>query len=361
MAKPIEFASLARPQSGSGIPDFLRDVINDEPPASKRAVAEKSVLDLNDSMQSLYEVTLHKYQRNMRENVPIILALFTGAGGQMILYRPGHEAEVAPPVPIVYQLAKSIGHSSMAIYQIVIPYVSDPKANQMWRGPLLAYFAQNQLALDNLKDLGLSADDELVLGSILDRNLTFMEACLTNSSYTYDDLEQFIRSCTPFAVKTIAIASTAQVGHWMKVVETWKNELGPLWDRTYGVSNTLYVARQNNLLFSVLVQFMGQETMGDRLLLIETPQFETTPEMMLELLARIVSDRALGMVFFKNYFLMDVELLGGGGRKVIEQEMQKRGLKPLLPPLVPFRSNDWPWKTDPTKGQGPASLDEIKL
>ena len=145
----------------------------------------------------------------------------------------------------------------------------------------------------------------------------------------------------------------------MKVVEGWKKRLGKDWERTYAVSNTLYIARQNNILFSVLVQFMGTETMGDRLLLIETPEFETTPEKMLEVLTRIVADRGLGMVFFRDYFLMDVELLGGGGRKAIEHEMQKRGLKPLLPTLAPFRSNDWPWKTDPTKGQVLPLLEEV--
>ena len=31
------------------------------------------------------------------------------------------------------------------------------------------------------------------------------------------------------------------------------------------------------------------------------------------------------MVFFRDYFLMDVELLGGGGRAAIEHEMAKRG------------------------------------
>ena len=100
--------------------------------------------------------------------------------------------------------------------------------------------------------------------------------------------------------------------------------------------------------------------MGDRLLLIETPEFTTTPEAMLDLLTRIVSDRGIGKVFFKDYFLMDAELLGGGARKAIEHEATKRGMKPLLPPLTPFRSNEWPWKTDPTKGKGPSSLEEVK-
>src|SRR5207237_948026 len=168
----------------------------------------------------------------------------------------------------------------------------------------------------------------------LERNLTFMDECLSRGTYSYEGVEKFIRGCTPYAIKTIGIGSSAQVGHWMKVVEDWKALLGKDWERTYAVSNSLYVARQNNILFTVLVQFMGTEAMGDRLLLIETPEFETTPAKMLDVLTRIVADRGLGMVFFRDYFLMDVELLGGGGRKAVEHEMNKRGLKPLLPTLA---------------------------
>lgn len=347
-------------KSSGGIPEFLRTVVADEKPASPRAVAEQAVLALNSSMLTLYDASLEKFKQNLLDRAPVILALFSGQGGKMILYRPGHAPEIAPPVPIVYQLAKSVGHSTMAIYQVVVPYLSNPKANQLWRAPLQAYRTQNQTALESLAALDMSADDRAVLHAILERNLAFMDECLTAGTYTYESVEKFIRGCTPFSIKTIGIGSSAQVGHWMSVVEGWKKKLGKEWDRTYGVSNSLYVARQNNILFSVLVQFMGTETMGDRLLLIETPEFETTPEKMLEVLIRIVADRALGMVFFKDYFLMDVELLGGGGRKAIEHEMTKRGLKPLLPTLAPFRSNDWPWKTDPTKGKGPSSLEEVK-
>jgi hypothetical protein len=186
-----------------------------------------------------------------------------------------------------------------------------------------------------------------------------MDQCLCEGAFTYEDVEKYIRGTTPFSVKTIGISAGAQVGHWMKVVEDWKNKLGKDWERTYGVSNTLYIARQNNILFSVLVQFMGTETMGDRLLLIETPEFETTPEKMLDVLTRIVADRALGMVFFRDYFLMDVELLGGGGRAAIEREMANRGMKAVLPTVAPVRSNDWPWKTDPRKGSGPARLEDV--
>jgi hypothetical protein len=344
--------------NGSAVPDFMRPVVADEPPASARVVSERAVLALNESMLQLYDASLVKFMQNMRDQVPIILALFSGQGGQMILYPPGQPAEVAPPVPLVYQLAKSVGHSTMAIYEIVAPYVSNAYANQLWRPPLEMYRAQNQTALNGLDALDISDDQRTLLRTILERNLAFMDACIGKGGYSYDDVENYIGGTAPHSAKTIDIAAGAQVGHWMKVIEGWKTRLGEHWERTYAVSNSLYVARQNNILYSVLVQFMGTETMGDRLLLIETPEFETTPEKMLDVLCRIVADRSLGQVFFRDYFLMDVELLGGGGRGAIEREMASRGKEALLPTLAPFRSNDWPWKTDPSKGTGPSRLED---
>lgn len=343
---------------GSAVPEFMRPVVADEPPASARAVSERAVLALNESMIQLYETSLTKFKQNMRDQVPIILALFTGQGGQMILYPPGQEAELAPPVPLVYQLAKSVGHSTMAIYEIVSPYLANAFANHLWRPPLEMYRTQNQTALNGIDALDISDDDRSLLRTILQRNLAFMDACLENGGYSYDDVETYIRDTTPHSVKTIGIATSAQVGHWMTVIEGWKAQLGEDWERAYAVSNSLYVARQNNILYSVLVQFMGTEAMGDRLLLVETPEFETTPEKMLDVLGRIVADRSLGMVFFRDYFLMDVELLGGGGRAAIEREMAKRGRTAVLPTLAPFRSDDWPWKTNPAKGTGPSRLED---
>ena len=295
----------------------------------------------------------------MRERVPIILALFSEGGGRMILYRPGHEPLVAEPVPIVYQLAKSVSHSSMAVYQLVAPYLADP-SDKSWHGPMQVFRTRCQTALESLDGLDLSADDRSILETILKRNLEFMDECLKAGTFTTEQLEKFTRASAPYFGKTIGIAARAQVAHWMDVVAGWKKLLGKDWERTYAASNTIYVTRQNNILFTVLVQFMGEEAIGNRLLLLETTEFTTTPEKMLDLLGRIVSDRALGQVFFKDYYLMDAELLGGGGRKFIAEEATKRGMKPLLPPAAPFYSNEWPWKTDPKKGKGPSSLEEVK-
>src|SRR6516225_7677502 len=169
------------------VPEFMCQVVADEPPVSERVVAEQAVLALNVSMMHFYETSLTKFKQNLRDRVPIILALFTGQGGQMILYRPGHAPEFAPPVPIVYQLAKSVGHSTMAIYEILSPYLANPQANQLWRPPLAMYRTQNQTALDGVRALDISEDDRSVLRTILERNVAFMGECLARGTYSYDD------------------------------------------------------------------------------------------------------------------------------------------------------------------------------
>jgi hypothetical protein len=134
--------------------------------------------------------------------------------------------------------------------------------------------------------------------------------------------------------------------------------LGPDFDKAYGAANTIYVARQNNVLFSVLAQYFGPEAINDRLMLIETISFTTTPEDMMVALVRIISDRSVGGLYFNNYHLMDYELMGGDARKTIISEMKKRGKEPVLPPAVPFGSKQWPALI--SGGSGPASLDDIK-
>ena len=143
----------------------------------------------------------------------------------------------------------------------------------------------------------------------------------------------------------------------MGVIADWKKLLGDDWDKTYAASNTIYVARQNNMLFSVLAQFFGPEAINDRLILIETMSFTTTPSEMLESLTRIIADRSVGALFFGNYYLMDYELMGGDGRAAIIAEDAKRGMKPFLPPAVPFGSKQWP--TLVTPGPGPASIADL--
>src|SRR5438045_4487384 len=117
--------------------------------ATAADIATKDMLALNTGMFELYGDAAKIFQRNILSKHPVILGLFSGAGGRMILYRPGMAPLDAPQVPIVYQLLKSVGHSTMALAEVVGPYV-DNADDKSWRGSMLAYRSRMQSALDGL-------------------------------------------------------------------------------------------------------------------------------------------------------------------------------------------------------------------
>ena len=253
-------------------------------------------------------------------------------------------------MPIVYQLLKSVGHSTMALAQVVGPYIDNPD-DKSWRGSMLAYRSRMQSALDGLDATPMEPGWRDNNRTILQNNIAFMDECVAKGVIPFAALEAFGKKQAPYLAKNVAWAAQTQVAHWMTVLAEWKTQLGADWDKTYAASNTIYVARQNNVLFSVLAQFFGPDAINSRLLLIETVSFTTTPADMLESLTRIIADRSVGALFFGNYHLMDYELMGGDARAAIAAETGKRGMTPFLPPVVPFGSKQWP--TLVTPGPGP--------
>ncbi|MFH0302938.1 hypothetical protein AAFX91_38415 [Bradyrhizobium sp. 31Argb] len=347
--------------SGAGaaaqsLPSYMAP-ISGKTNATPANTATKDVLALNTAMFELYGDAAKIFQKNILSKHPVILALFSGAGGRMILYRPGMAPTEAPQVPMVYQLLKSVGHSTMALAEVVGPYVDNP-GDKSWRGSMLAYRSRMQSALDGLDRTPMEAGWRDNNRTILQNNLAFMDECLAKDAIPFATLEAFGKKQAPYLAKNVAWAAETQVAHWMGVLADWKAQLGADWDKTYAASNTIYVARQNNVLFSVLAQFFGPDAINDRLLLIETISFTTTPADMLESLTRIIADRSVGSLFFGNYHLMDYELMGGDARVAISAETKKRGMTTFLPPAVPFGSKQWP--TLVTPGPGPASIADLR-
>lgn len=338
------------------LPDYMAP-ISGKTNAAPSDVATRDVLALNTAMFELYGDAAKVFQKNILDKHPVILGLFSGAGGRLILYRPGQPPLDAPQVPVVYQLLKSVGHSTMALAEVVGPYVDNPD-NKSWRGAMLAFRSRMQSALDSLDATPMQADWRDNNRTILKNNIAFMDECLAGGVIPFAKLEAFGKRQAPFLARNVAWAAQTQVAHWMGVLADWKAQLGPDWEKTYAASNTIYVARQNNVIFSVLAQFFGADAINTRLLLIETVSFTTTPSDMLESLTRIIADRSVGALFFGNYHLMDYELMGGDARAAIIAETGKRGMTPFLPPLVPFGSRQWP--TLVTPGPGPATIADLK-
>jgi hypothetical protein len=324
--------------------------------SSPADTAVKNVLALNTAMFELYDDAAKIFQRNILAKHPVILGLFSGAGGRFILYRPGMAPLEAPSVPLVYQLLKSVDHSTMALTQVVGPYLDNP-ADQSWRAPMLAYRARMGSALDGLNETPMPPEWRDNDRIILQNNIAFIDDCLAKGAISFTALEAFSRKQAPYLRQDIAWAAQTQVAHWMKVIADWKKMLGADWEKTYAASNSIYATRQNNVLFSVLAQFFGPQAMNDRLILFETLGFTTTPGDLMEALTRIIADRSDGALFFGNYYLMDYELMGGDARAAIAAESAKLGTTPFLPPPVPFDSKQWPMRIAP--GPGVTSITEL--
>jgi hypothetical protein len=353
-------SSLGMADEISNVPEFMQSfVIDPSKTDSKDKIAFNNMITLNDNMFTIYDRSIGIYRNDFLSHHHLIMGLFSGKGGRFILYRPGQPPLEAESVPSVYQAAKSIGHCAMATFVLLSPYTSDPSANLAWLGSLKAYRTNVQTAIDSLGTLDVKPEVRDLFRAVLNQIAAFMDNSIKNRTYTYDELESFARNIKPDLAKLIDVGTNAQVKHWWGVLEQWKKMIGKDWNSTYGLSNSIYVARQNNILFSILVQFFGQEAINDRLILLETTDFTTTPELMMDAFMRIVSDRLIGEVFFKNPRLMDFELLGGSARKVIEREATDHGFKAILPPQVPFNSTAWPWKMDPSTGTGPSNMDQI--
>lgn len=362
--KPVFLALVAAALAASSpavtraaeLPDYLKPISGPPQSPSAEALATRNVLQLNTTMFSLYENAGKIFRKNILEKHPVILALFSGAGGRMILYRPGQPPLEAPSVPKAYQVMKSLGHSTMAISEVVLPFVDSPK-DVSWMAPMRTYLTEMKTALDGIGVADMPDAWRPNSRAILENNIAFMEDSLAKGVISLDAVQAFAKKQAPVLRNAIAWAAQTQVAHWMGVLDGWKKDLGGSFDQAFGASNTIYVARQNNVLFSVLAQYFGPKAINDRLLLIETVSFTTTPDDMLTALVRIISDRSVGGLFFNNYRLMDYELMGGDARKAIIAEMKTRGQEAFLPPAVPFGSDQWPALV--SGGTGAASLDDL--
>ena len=257
----------ASAQAPANLPEYLANITGNTA-SNPSDVATRDLLQLDIGMFTLYDRASNIYRRNILAKHPIILAMFSNEGGRLMLFRPGQAPIDAPKVPKVYEILKSTGHSTMAISQVVIPSINNP-ADKRWIAPMAAYRTQMKTALDGLDASNdIQADWKPAVKEILATNLAYMDDCLAKGTVTLEPLLAFAKKQAPNIKLIINWAASTQVKHWMGVMDEWSTMLGADLARTYAASNTIYVARQNNVLFSVLAQYFGPDAINDRLMLI---------------------------------------------------------------------------------------------
>src|SRR5277367_2075246 len=178
------------PVGAQALPDYMDVIVGNGSPATKSQVAEQNVLALDLAMFGLYDDAQAKFQKNFLAEHPVIMALFSNQGGKLTLYRPGKPPLEAPQVPIRYQIYKSVGHSSLAIFELAASHLGTV-SDESWKGPMVTFRAANHTALDSLDALDLSADAHENQRKVLTINLKFMDACLGKGSYTFADIQNY--------------------------------------------------------------------------------------------------------------------------------------------------------------------------
>src|SRR5919198_1914742 len=75
------------PLAAADMPAYMDVIVAGAPPAPVET-ARQNVLALNTAMFGLYDESGRVFRKNLLAQHPVILALFNGAGGQLILYKP---------------------------------------------------------------------------------------------------------------------------------------------------------------------------------------------------------------------------------------------------------------------------------
>jgi len=228
--------------------------------SSAGGIATTKVLALNTGMFGPY-----------RDAAPVVFALFSGAGGRFILYRPSMAPLEAPPFPVVDQPPKSGDHSTMALAEVIGPHLNNLD-DQSWRGLMLAYRSILQSAQAGLDATDTQEDGRANNRGILQNNSAFIDEGPAKGVISFTTLQDFSQKQVPYLKMTIAWAAQIQVAHWMAVVADWKTLLGGAPDKTYAAGNSIPLTCQNYILSS-LAQFFGPEAVNSRLIVIETISF----------------------------------------------------------------------------------------
>ena len=151
----------------------------------------EAIYQLNRDKTEIYSHNLELFQKNILAEHPVILALFSSQGGRLILYRPGHEPIEAPNVPEEYQIVKSIGHSTLALYSFAVAYTDE--SNQLLKN----FLADNQKTLSALENLELEPQIKDDAKTILHNNILAIESYLEKSSVSIEDIRAYTAQQLP--------------------------------------------------------------------------------------------------------------------------------------------------------------------
>jgi len=89
--------------NAQGLPSYMAPIGGTKPLRRQKTSRPKTCWRSNTGMFELYGDAAKIFQKNFLSNHPVILGLFSGAGGRLISIVPECPRWTAPQVPVVYQ------------------------------------------------------------------------------------------------------------------------------------------------------------------------------------------------------------------------------------------------------------------
>lgn len=228
------------------------------------AQANDSLRALNDGMRANYAATLERVSNRID---PVLVVQFDGVGGTFNL-RDGGRMTRVQPVPVGYDLSKSVAHVPLDLYVIVAPYLEAP-AGGAWQGALAASGERIRAALALLEDSELTASARGDARTVLEASLAFVEEALARGDFSEEGYKAYSRAVFEAVGRLRAYATEIQIEAVVGLLERWRDEMGPeRWRELSAVVIAPFTLSGENAVAQILRRMMDPERVERRLIVI---------------------------------------------------------------------------------------------
>lgn len=253
----------ARAEEGAlGSAEELRPIVAVAGDAT--AQANDSLRALNDGMRANYAATLERVSARID---PVLVVQFDGVGGTFHL-RDGGRVSRIQPVPVGYDLSKSVAHVPLDLYVIVAPYLAAP-ASGAWQGALATSGERIRTALDRLDGADLSASARADARMVLEASLGFVEEALARGDFSEEDYQSYSRAIFEAVGRLRAYATEIQIEAVVGLLGGWRDEMGAeRWRELSAVVIAPFTLSRENAVAQTLRRMMDPERVERRLIVI---------------------------------------------------------------------------------------------
>ena len=152
----LVFVGSGSPARAADLPAYFKEIVGTQT-ASPAEIGTKNILQLNTTMFELYDDAGQIFRRTSWRSTRSSSGCSREPADDSSSIAREWRRSTRRQVPIVYQLIKSVGHSTMALAEVVVPYLNSPN-DLTWRGSLAAYRNRMQSALDGLDATAMQDD-----------------------------------------------------------------------------------------------------------------------------------------------------------------------------------------------------------